>query len=170
METVFPVNFPAHPVASLAGGPGQQGGQARRLYPLETSPGGEEHAAAAIHAHQHRTFPFLAEHLGMGFAGTGGDPPVDVAHVIPRLVRAGLVEFHAPAAHARDVLAALAGANHPGAQLQLACLVTQGHQFTQPDRDGRDIHGFCHSHQGTGTRATNSEMKRSGVTPSASAS
>ena len=86
----------ADPVPLASGAPGEKGGGAGGEHRLVGAAGGEEHRRAVIDPEMHRPLPLFAKELGVHPAGAGGNPPIEGARVVPRLVMARLGIFHSP--------------------------------------------------------------------------
>ena len=94
--------------AIAVNGPEQhdEAGQFEQGLALGGVAGAELQAGGILENDEKGQFAFLDEFFAVGFAEARGDVPVDVAHIVAEGVFDDLIEFHAPAAKGRAILAA----------------------------------------------------------------
>ena len=142
----------AHPVVALHGAPAEQPGKTDCQRRLEHPAGGEIHAAAQINHQQHRPLALLDEQLGVGTPGTGGDIPVDHAHIVTGLVLTHLGEIQPAPETSRYRCADRRRCRRPPSQAGQGCGRTaQTHQLRKARLD-RGVERRADA--GTGGRAS----------------
>src|SRR3569833_19036 len=92
-------------------GEGEDGGAARGGRGLGADAGAEVHARAAVDDEIDLTLAFFAEYLAHRPAAASGGAPIEIPHIIARLVDAAVVQLHAAAAE-RRLRRALPAAHH----------------------------------------------------------
>src|SRR3569833_3444883 len=114
-----------HVVVFGEGDEGEDGGAARGGRGLGADAGAEVHARAAVDDEIDLTLAFFAECLAHRPAAASGGAPIEIPHIIARLVDAAVVQLHAatterrlrralPAAHLWPARRAAAGRGGPG--------------------------------------------------------